>query len=154
VDAVPQVPARLQSRHGGRLRSLPAALIAAAQRCHEVDGHGAVLLTVQPNVSAEVVAELLQHTAARRGRSLFLLRNAPMPAADSTKVSTHAAARPPGGPRGRLLEEGRRLKAQVLESNGGAPIRLTAEERRRLDKLREGLDPEILKKIDLLADAE
>jgi hypothetical protein len=54
----------------------------------------------------------------------------------------------------RLLEEGRRLKAQVLESNGGAPIRLTAEERRRLDKLRERLDPEILKKIDLLADAE
>jgi hypothetical protein len=42
----------------------------------------------------------------------------------------------------------------VLASNGGAPIRLTAEERRRLDKLREGLDPEILKKIDLLADAE
>jgi hypothetical protein len=54
----------------------------------------------------------------------------------------------------RLLEEGRRLKAQVLESNGGAPIRLTAEERRRLEKLREGLDPEILKKIDLLADSE
>ena len=54
----------------------------------------------------------------------------------------------------RLLEEGRRLKAQVLESNGGAPIRLTAEERRRLDAMRKEIDPEILKKIDLLADAE
>jgi hypothetical protein len=54
----------------------------------------------------------------------------------------------------RLLEEGRRLKAQVLESNGGAPIQLTAEERRRLDAMRKEIDPEILKKIDLLADAE
>jgi hypothetical protein len=41
----------------------------------------------------------------------------------------------------RLLEEGRRLKAQVLESNGGAPIRLTTEERRRLDAMRKGIDP-------------
>jgi hypothetical protein len=42
----------------------------------------------------------------------------------------------------------------VLESNGGAPIRLTAEERRRLDALRKEIAPEILKKIELLADAE
>jgi hypothetical protein len=40
----------------------------------------------------------------------------------------------------------------VLESNGGAPIQLTAEERRRLDAMRKEIDPEILKKIDLLAD--
>lgn len=54
----------------------------------------------------------------------------------------------------RLLDETRRLKAQVLESNGGAPIRLTAEQHRRLDAMRKNIDPEILKKIDLLADAE
>ena len=54
----------------------------------------------------------------------------------------------------RLLAEGRRLKAQVLERNGGAPIRLTAEQRDRLDSMRKKIDPEILKKIDLLADAE
>lgn len=54
----------------------------------------------------------------------------------------------------KLLEEGRRLKAQVLESHGGAPIQLTAEARCRLDALRKEIDPEILKKIDLLADAE
>jgi hypothetical protein len=54
----------------------------------------------------------------------------------------------------RLYEEGRRLKAQVLESNGGAPIQLTAEERHRLDAMRKQIDPEVLKKIDLLADAE
>jgi hypothetical protein len=54
----------------------------------------------------------------------------------------------------RLMDEGRRLKAQVLESNGGAPIRLTAEQHRRLDAMRKRIDPEILKKIDLLADAE
>jgi hypothetical protein len=54
----------------------------------------------------------------------------------------------------RLMDEGRRLKAQVLESNGGAPIRLTAEQHRRLDAMRKNIDPEVLKKIDLLADAE
>ena len=54
----------------------------------------------------------------------------------------------------RLLEETRRLKAQVLASNAGQPIRLTSEERRRLDALRKSIDPDILKNIDLLADAE
>jgi hypothetical protein len=54
----------------------------------------------------------------------------------------------------RPLEKTRRLKAQLRESNGGEPIRLTAEERRRLDDLRKRIDPEILKKIDLLADVE
>jgi hypothetical protein len=54
----------------------------------------------------------------------------------------------------KLLEQGRRLKAQVHESNGGAPIQLTAEERLRLDAMRKEIDPEILKKIDLLAEGE
>jgi hypothetical protein len=54
----------------------------------------------------------------------------------------------------KLLEETRRLKAQVLESNAGEPIRLTSEERRRLDALRKSIDPDVLKNIDLLADAE
>jgi hypothetical protein len=42
----------------------------------------------------------------------------------------------------------------VLESNGGRPIRLTADARRWLDSPRKNIDPEILKRIDLLADAE
>jgi hypothetical protein len=54
----------------------------------------------------------------------------------------------------RLLEENRRLKAQMLESNGGKPIRLTQEERHRLEVLRKRIDPEVLKHIDLLADPE
>ena len=54
----------------------------------------------------------------------------------------------------RLLEETRRLKAQVLESNGGEPVRLTFEERRRLDAIRKTIDPELLRNIDLLADVE
>jgi hypothetical protein len=54
----------------------------------------------------------------------------------------------------RLLEENRRLKAHLLESNGGKPIRLTPEQRRRLEVTRKRLDPEVLKHIDLLADAE
>jgi hypothetical protein len=54
----------------------------------------------------------------------------------------------------RLIEENRRLKAQLLESNGGKPIRLTPEHRRRLEVMRKRIDPELLKHIDLLADAE
>jgi transposase InsO family protein len=54
----------------------------------------------------------------------------------------------------RLIEENRRLKAQLLESNGGKPIRLTPEQRHRLEVVRKGIDPEVLKHIDLLADAE
>jgi hypothetical protein len=54
----------------------------------------------------------------------------------------------------RLIEENRRLKAQLLESNGGKPIRLTPEERHRLEVMRKRIDPEVLKHIDLLADAE
>ncbi len=47
-----------------------------------------------------------------------------------------------------------RLKAEVLKSNGGKPIRLTPEEHQRLNELREKIDPEVLKRIDVLADAE
>ena len=54
----------------------------------------------------------------------------------------------------KLLEVARRLKAQVLERNGGKPIRLSEEQHRRLDALRRTIDPELLRNIDLLADAE
>ncbi len=54
----------------------------------------------------------------------------------------------------RLLEENRRLKAQLLASNGGKPIRLTPEERHRLEVMRKRIDPEVLKHIDPLPDAE
>src|ERR1700730_11478594 len=54
----------------------------------------------------------------------------------------------------RLIEEARRLKGQGLASNGGKPIRLTLEQRRRLEAMRKRIDPEVLKHIDLLADAE
>jgi hypothetical protein len=54
----------------------------------------------------------------------------------------------------RLIEESRRLKAELLESNGGKPIRLTVEERRRLEAMRKRIDPELLKHIDLLTDTE
>ena len=54
----------------------------------------------------------------------------------------------------RLIEENRRLKAQLLERNGGKPIRLTPEQRRRLEAMRKRIDPEVLKQIDLLADAQ
>ena len=54
----------------------------------------------------------------------------------------------------KLLEEARRLKAQVLERNGGKPIRLSGEQSRRLDALRKRIDPELLRKIDRLTDTE
>lgn len=47
-----------------------------------------------------------------------------------------------------------KLKAEVLKSNGGQPIRLSPEEHQRLNALRKKIDPEVLKRIDLLADAE
>ncbi len=47
-----------------------------------------------------------------------------------------------------------RLKAEVLKSNGGKPIRLSPEDHQRLNELRKNIDPEVLKRIDLLADAE
>ena len=47
-----------------------------------------------------------------------------------------------------------RLKAEVLKHNGGKPIVLTPEEHERLNELRKNIDPEVLKRIDVLADAE
>jgi len=54
----------------------------------------------------------------------------------------------------RLHAEALRLKAELLQINGGQPIRLTPEERQRLNKLRKNIDPERLKQIDVLSDAE
>ena len=54
----------------------------------------------------------------------------------------------------RLHAELVRLKAEVLQSNGGQPIRLLPEAHQRLNELRKKIDPEVLKRIDLLADAE
>ena len=54
----------------------------------------------------------------------------------------------------RLHTELVRLKAEVLKSNGGQPIRLSPEAHQRLNEMRKKIDPEVLKRIDLLADAE
>ena len=54
----------------------------------------------------------------------------------------------------RLHAELVRLKAELLKSNGGRPIRLSPEQHQRLNELRKKIDPEVLKRIDLLADAE
>ena len=54
----------------------------------------------------------------------------------------------------RLHAEALRLKAEVLKSNGGKPIILTPEEQQRLDELRKGIDPEVLKRIDVITDNE
>jgi len=54
----------------------------------------------------------------------------------------------------RLLAEALELKAEVLKATGEPRIRLTPEQRLRLDALRKRIDPEVLKRIDMLADAE
>ena len=54
----------------------------------------------------------------------------------------------------RLHAELVRLKAEVLKNNGGQPIRLSPEAHQRLNELRKKIDPKVLKRIDLLADAE
>jgi hypothetical protein len=54
----------------------------------------------------------------------------------------------------RLHAEALRLKAEVLKSNGGKPIILTPEEQQRLDELKKGIDPEVLKRIDVLTNDE
>ena len=54
----------------------------------------------------------------------------------------------------RLYQEGLRLKREALKNNGGRPIRLSPEEHQRLNELRKNIDPEVLKRIDLLSDAE
>ena len=47
-----------------------------------------------------------------------------------------------------------RLKAEALKSNGGKPIILTPEEQQRLDELKKGIDPEVLKRIDVITNDE
>jgi hypothetical protein len=54
----------------------------------------------------------------------------------------------------RLYVESLRLKAEVLKTTGEERIRLTPEECLSLNELRKKLDPEVLKRIDVLFDAE
>jgi cell division protein FtsB len=50
----------------------------------------------------------------------------------------------------RLLQENRRLKAQLWELNDGQPIRLSPDERRELTAKRQKLDPEVLQALDAI----
>ena len=54
----------------------------------------------------------------------------------------------------RLHAEAVRLKAEVLKQNDGQPIVLMPEEHERLNEMRKKIDPEDLKRIDVLADAK
>ena len=54
----------------------------------------------------------------------------------------------------RLVEENRRLKAEIEEANGGQPIRLTAEQRNLLAKKARNIDPETLKRPSVLTSEE
>ena len=54
----------------------------------------------------------------------------------------------------RLHAEILSLKAEVLKTTGEKQIRLTPKERQKLVELRNGLDPEVLRQIDVLHDAE
>jgi hypothetical protein len=47
----------------------------------------------------------------------------------------------------RLHEECCRLKEELMELNGGEPIRLSPEQRRLLAEKAKGIDPEVLKQI-------
>ncbi len=47
-----------------------------------------------------------------------------------------------------------KLKAEAIKSNGGQPIRLSPEAHQQLNEMRKKIDPEVLKQIGLLADAE
>ena len=49
----------------------------------------------------------------------------------------------------RLHEECCRLKEELMELNGGEPIRLSPEQRRRLAEKAKGIDPEVLKQISV-----
>ena len=49
-----------------------------------------------------------------------------------------------------LLKETRALKAQLLEWNDGEPITLTLKERKLLAEKRKGIDPNVLREIDIL----
>ena len=54
----------------------------------------------------------------------------------------------------RLHQEALRLKGEVLKNNGGQAIQLSPETHQRLNELRKNIDPEVLKRIDLLSDGE
>jgi hypothetical protein len=54
----------------------------------------------------------------------------------------------------RLHAEGMRLNAELLKQNGGKAIVLSSMEHERLNETRKKIDPEMLKRIDVLADAE
>ena len=54
----------------------------------------------------------------------------------------------------RLHQEALRLKGEVLKNNGGRPIQLSPETHQRLNELRKNIDPKVLKRIDLVSDAE
>jgi hypothetical protein len=54
----------------------------------------------------------------------------------------------------RLHAEDPWLKAELLRTNGEQRVRLTPEQHERLNKLRKTIDPERLKQIDVLFDAE
>ncbi len=49
----------------------------------------------------------------------------------------------------RLHEEGCRLKEELMELNGGEPIRFSPEQRRLLAEKAKGIDPEVLKQISV-----
>jgi hypothetical protein len=53
-----------------------------------------------------------------------------------------------------LHAENLRLKAEVLKATGEPRIRLTPEEHRELESLRQTIDPEAIKQISVLSDAE
>lgn len=54
----------------------------------------------------------------------------------------------------RLHAKAVRLKAEVLKQNGGPPIILSPEEHNQLNEQRKKIDPDVLKRIDVLTDAE
>ena len=53
-----------------------------------------------------------------------------------------------------LHAENLNLKAETLTATGEEWIQLTLEERQKLDELRTGIDPDVLRRIDVLSDAE
>lgn len=50
----------------------------------------------------------------------------------------------------RLLQENRRLKAQLRELNDGQAIRLSPAEKRELAAKRQALDPQVLQTLDAI----
>ena len=50
----------------------------------------------------------------------------------------------------RLLQENRRLKAELLERNDGQPISLSPDQKRQLAAKRQKLDPQALQGLDTI----